>query len=314
MSTLSQYAMPSVDGQHTLTGIAVIPDAPIACVEFSHGMAEHIERYLPFMEFLAQHRILAFGHNHVGHGGSVSDASELGYLPFRTGEDTLISDILADGVRMKEAYPDLPLFLFGHSMGSFIARLALSRDADGLYAGGMISGTGGSVSGVGAGLLLEKLVSAVRGEHAYSDLIQNIMFGGYNRRCPGRTEFDWLTRDNARVDDYIADPLCGFRFTVSALGVLTCLTRDANRPDAYRNTAKTLPLLLLSGEEDPVGSYTAGVKTVDGAYRAAGIKDLTLTLYPGARHEPLNEENREVVYADILQWLSARIPGAEHSA
>ena len=305
MTSTVRYTLPSADGQNTLSGLALVPDTPRACLELSHGMAEHTERYLPFMEYLAQNGILVFGHDHIGHGRSVSSSKDLGYLPMKNGEKTVVSDILSDAKRMKAEHPQLPLFLFGHSMGSFIARLAAAEDADGIYSGVILSGTGGPTSGVDAGILLIRLIAAFRGERGYSDFLQNVIFGSYNRRCPGRTEFDWLSRDDKAVDAYLADPLCGYRFPITGLYVLSCLTRDANRSKTFSATRTALPVLLMSGEEDPVGGYGAGVRKVSDAYRQAGCKEVGLRLYPGARHEPHNETNRSDVYADILAWICA---------
>ncbi len=307
MSTVQTYQMPSYHAKIILQGILVLPEKPIAMLEISHGMAEHIERYLPFMEYLAEQGILVFGHNHIGHGGSVASEKDLGYMPWKDGVDTLVSDVLADGKRMKASYPQLPLFLLGHSMGSFVARLAAACDTDGQYDAFVVMGTGAKNPAANLGLGLLHLSSAILGERHISKLLYALIFGSYNKRCEKRTEFDWLSRDPNQVDRYIADPLSGFSFTVSALGVLTRLNKAANSAETFASTRSTMPILMVSGAEDPVGGYAEGVKTVYEAYHAAGCRNITLQLYNGGRHEILNETNKDEVFADIAAWLNKQI-------
>ncbi|MBQ7983141.1 MAG: alpha/beta fold hydrolase, partial [Clostridia bacterium] len=228
--------------------------------------------------------------------------ADLGYLPRKTGAQTLIRDVIADAARMRAAYPGLPLILLGHSMGSFIARLAVTQ-ADFTCEMLILSGTGGRNALAGAGMALQTLLCTLRGERAYSAFIENLMFGTYNNRFEKRTAFDWLSTDTDAVDAYLADPLSGFPFTVSALYVLTALTKNANSAETFRKTPKTLPILLLSGEDDPVGDYGRGVRQTAGAYRNAGVRNVSLTLYPGARHELLNEPIRTRVTDDLLAWI-----------
>ena len=309
MTDTITYTLPSQDGKSTLHGILVKPERPLAMLEIVHGMAEYTRRYLPLMEFLAEKGILCFGHDHIGHGASVERQEDLGYLPWKTGRNTLIGDILADGARMKHAYPDLPLYLFGHSMGSFLVRLTVSADTARQYAGLIVMGTGGKNPAAGAGLAVEHLITLFCGERHLSPFMEKMMFGTYNDRFEHRTSHDWLSRENGHVDAYLADPLCGFPFTVSALGVLTELTKYANDAKTYGKTPKDLPIRLVSGSMDPVGNYGAGVMEVYNAYRAAGIRDVTCRLYAEDRHELIGEHDCDTVFSELAAWMLYHMNG-----
>ena len=310
--TTERYCLPSTDGVSSCHGIAVVPQDNIrALLLISHGMAEHMERYLPFMKVLAAHGILCFGHDHIGHGRAADESGTLGYLPRRTGVRTLVSDVISDAKRFRSCYPATPLILFGHSMGSFVARIAVTEsDAKDLFDVLILSGTAAANPLSVPGIFLLTLLCYIRGEHTYSARMQNMMFGTYNDRFQKRTAFDWLSSDNTAVDRYIADPLCGFPFTVSALCVLTSLLRACNTESAFRSTPDNLPILLIAGREDPVGAYGSGTHTVADAYRAAGCHRVSQNLYSGARHELLNEPIAPNVIADLLTYLDDILPGS----
>jgi len=304
-NTFDTYTFPSSDGTSTCSGIVVLPDdEPRALMILSHGMAEHMQRYLPFMQIMAEHGILCFGHDHIGHGTTAASPADLGYLPKKTGAAVLVADVICDAKRFHECYPALPLILFGHSMGSFIARLAAADDHAQLFDALILSGTGGSNPLSGIAMTLLSVLCALRGERSYSGMMNAMMFDPYSERFEKRTAFDWLTTDHAAVDRYIADPLCGFPFTVSALYVLISLLRGANQSKTYRDTPDTLPITLISGRDDPVGNYGNGVHAVADAYRAGECSRVSHTLYTGARHELLNEPIAAQVTAELIQWLT----------
>ncbi|MCQ2432083.1 MAG: lysophospholipase [Clostridia bacterium] len=308
MSSETPYTQTSANRKNTLHGIAWIPeDKPRAILLISHGMAEHIRRYKPFMEYLADRGILTLGHDHIGHGKSVDEEKELGYLPWAGSVDTLVDDVLADAARIKEAYPDVPLILLGHSMGSFVARLAAAKDKAGLFSALIVMGTGGSNPAAGVGLLLQHAISGLFGERHVSRLVEWMMFGSYNKRCSGRTIYDWLSTDEEQVDKYIADPLSGYPFTVSALGIVTTLSKEANRKITFAETDKARPIFLISGGDDPVGGYGKGVSEVYKNYQSAGVSDIAIKLFPGCRHEILNERCREEVYETLYGWIDAHL-------
>lgn len=270
---------------------------PRAVVQLLHGMAEHIGRYDRLAKALNGAGYLVVGHNHPGHG---PHAEKLGYFADQKGWDALLEKAHQVSIAVQEEYPYLPLFLLGHSMGSFAAReyaLRWGGKLDGL----ILSGTGFYPKGLcGAGRMLAWLSP----EKKPAKLVDKIAFSGNNKAfSPARTPFDWLSRDEKEVDQYVADPLCGFIFTGRAFqdffGGLMQLTDTAR----LQNMPKELPVYFLSGDKDPVGQMGKGVEKVASQFRKAGMSNITVKLYPDARHELFNELNRDQVTEDLLAWL-----------
>ncbi len=281
------------------------PEAPPkAVVQILHGMAEHIGRYERTALALNEAGYLTAGRDHRGHG---KDAETLGYFADRDGWDAILEDAHRVSLDLKKKYPGVPFYLLGHSMGSFLAReyaLRYGRELDGL----ILSGTGFYPKGLCvAGRLLAKLSPKKKPAAA----VNKIAFAGNNKPfAPGRTGFEWLSRDEKEVDRYVSDPLCGFCFTGGAFadffGGLLALT-DEKRLSAM---PKDLPVYFLSGECDPVGQMGKGVEQVAEQFRNAGLENVTVKLYEGARHELFNETNRGEVIADLIGWLD-RTAGRE---
>ena len=300
-----EFLVPSCDGIHTLSGVIYLPEGkPKGYFQVAHGMTEHIARYDTFLSELARNGWIAFGYDHVGHGKTARGESELGYIAKKDGWKLLARDVKAfsDAVR-REIGADMPYCLMGHSMGSFVARVATERyvQPDRL----ILMGTGGPNPAAGAGLALTSLVKAFCGEKHISPLVESLAFGSYNKRFGGGSEDDpkpWLTRDEAVRARYYADPYCSFHFTVSAMGDLIRLTKEANRGAWYRKLPKELPILLISGAEDPVGAYGKGIRQVEKKLKRKGISTEVI-LYEGARHEILNDTTHEQTTKDILNWL-----------
>ncbi len=296
-------SVPSTDKVHMLKGVVYVPEGEIkAIVQVVHGMEEHIGRYDPFLRFLAQRGFLAFGYDHLGHGRTAIKSEELGFFARKNGDQILVDDVHAFFSQIKAQYPGHTFILFGHSMGSFIARLVAAQygsELDGL----ILSGTGSANSAVGAGLAVSRLVRLLRGSHYVSDRLEGIAFTKYNDRFPEQDDYAWLTRNPEIRAAYAADPFCNFHFSVSALQDLARLNRRCNAPACFEATPAELPIFLISGAEDPVGDYGEGVKKVMRAYERRGIAHLSMKLYDGCRHELLNELNQEEVYADILSFL-----------
>lgn len=299
------FSFPSATGKHTLHGIAWIPDGPVrAIVQISHGMVEYIERYEPLAEYLTKKGILVAGHDHVGHGQSVSGPDEWGYFSVKDGESTLVEDLHALTLKLRQPYPDIPLMLLGHSMGSFVARrymMTYGRDID----GAIVMGTGNQPTyQLLAGQLLTTVLTLLHGDGYRSPLMARLLFGHSNRRVPHpRTENDWLTKDTAIVDRYRGDPACTFRFTLNGYANLFALIRYVKKPAHIANIPRDLPVILLSGEDDPVGDYGRAVRQVYESWKQRGLTDLTMKLYPNDRHELINETDRETVFKDIGNWL-----------
>lgn len=304
---MERFSIPSADGKSTLAAYAVIPASPRAMLQISHGMCEYFLRYEGFAEYLSEQGILVFGHDHLGHGHTAKAPEELGFTAEGGGAEILCADVRRVAEHMHTRYPDLPLLLFGHSMGSFIARAVLEEDAS-LYRAAIICGTGGPDTPAGAGKLLASLLIALRGERYRSTFLKGVAFSGYNKKFEKNCDPNaWLTRDEAIVERYNADPFCTYVFTLRGYHDLFSLVERVSRRAWAEEMPKELPLLLMSGEMDPVGSWGKGVRLVDTALQKAGVKDVTLRLYPEMRHEILNEIGKETVWRETLEWINARI-------
>ncbi|MBQ9080299.1 MAG: lysophospholipase [Clostridia bacterium] len=279
---------------------------PHAVLQISHGMCEYIGRYEDFARYLTAHGVIVCGNDHIGHGRSIGEDSELGYIP-RGGAEYLVEDVHKLTALMKSRFPDLPYFLLGHSMGSFVARLYLSKYGAELD-GAVIMGTGGPGNPTGIAKLLARLIAAFRGGRHRSKLINSIAFGSYNARCgKGCAEYAWLTRNEEIVARYTADKYCNFVFTCDAFHTLFDMLGRVSKKSWATTLPRELPILIVSGEQDPVGGYGKGVQTVFERIKAAGVRDVRLKMYLEDRHEVLNELDRETVYADILAWMRENI-------
>lgn len=308
MSRIIDFTAASTVPGHTLHAFRCVPDGEVrAVVQFAHGMIEYIDRYKPLAEYLAAHGILATGHDHLGHGGSIRTKDDYGYFAEPDGNRAVLDDLHAITLLTKKLYPNVPYFLLGHSMGSFYARQYLCEYGAELD-GAIIMGTGFQPKAlVQLGKTLCRIVAVFRGWHYRSRIVARLSFMGYNRGFEGRTTHDWLNRDAAEVDKYLADERCTFIFTLNAYySMFTGLLR-LHDPAFIARMPKKLPVLFLAGDADPVGERGAGVKRAVKSLRDAGVQDITLKLYSGARHELLLETNRLEVFGDIAAWLEAHI-------
>lgn len=306
--TVTVKTVPSVDKQHTLEGVVYAPQGePIGFFQVVHGMAEHIRRYDRFMRHMAGRGYVCFGYDHLGHGHTAQSADERGYIADQGGWNLLLRDVghFADAVRASygEKGKSLPYILMGHSMGSFIVRLATEKyvKPDKL----IVMGTGGSNPAAGIGLQIIGAVQKKYGPHHVSALVDKLCFGSFNKRFGGGTAEDpspWLTADREQRQRYYEDVLCGFPFTVSAMGDLVRLMQQANRKAWFTGLPQGMPVLLVSGEEDPVGNYGKGVRQVYTRLQQAGVS-VRMHLYPGARHEILNDVTYEQVVEDIEKFI-----------
>ena len=302
-----KFTFRSVLGQE-LDARAWFPEGePKGIIQMVHGMAEHIDRYDGPGTAFAEAGYIAVGHTHLGHGPK---GQILGYFGPEHGWQNLLDDVHALRLRTEKEHPGLPYILLGHSMGSFVVRCYLLQHAEGL-AGAILSGTGYFAPGtVRSGLALAKIQCAFGLAKKPSKLINAIGFSSSNKAFePVRTKSDWLSRDEGTVDAYEADPLCGFMFTASGYKDMFTGLDMLSRTEDLRKIPKDLPVLFFSGDRDPVGDQGAGVKTVADQFRAAGVKDVTVTLYPDGRHEMFNELNRQEVYADVVRWMDGVIAG-----
>lgn len=277
-------------------------------VQLVHGMVEYIDRYDAFARVLVELGYVVVGHDQLAHGGSVASEEGWGNLPMRGGKEILIADVESLRVLTQERYL-LPHILFGFSMGSFVARAYAMRHMDSLT-GLILCGTGNLPALTSCmGNKAARLIALLRGCDYRSTLLDGMAMGSYNKRFePARTPYDWLTRDQAEVDAYAADPRCTFIFTVGGYATLTDLTGEVVRYGNVRKMPTTLPVLFISGTADPVGEFGVGVRRAYDLFKTAGMKDVEMILYEDARHELINETNREEVYRDVISWLS-RVTG-----
>lgn len=303
--TKQHFTYLSSDHVTFIHAVRWIPDGEIrGILQISHGMVEFVERYEDFAAYLTEKGILVTGNDHLGHGESVRTKEDYGYFAKDNGNMALVRDIHRLRKMTEELYPDIPYFLLGHSMGSFLARQYLCVYGQGL-SGAVIMGTGYHArTEIMAALGITKALAGVKGWHHRSRVVDLLAFGGYNRgqRHP-RTDRDWLTKDEKIVDAYIADERCQFMFTLNAYYNMFLGLYKLTLPDYLANMPKKLPVLFVSGADDPVGNYGKGVRKVCGDFRKMGMRHVELRLYPGDRHEILNETDREDVYRDIGGWL-----------
>lgn len=294
------FEIKSVGGE-TLDALKYIPENPVGIVQIIHGMSEHIHRYDGFASFLAEHGYIVVGHTHAGHG---KNAHILGYFANEGGWDILLQDI--DNIRktISQDFPKLPYFIFGHSMGSMLLRNYLQAHSDGLK-GAIICGTAKQpLSAVLIGKCIARLQKWFgRGKRA-STLLSTLSFGTFNKNFHNpRTLYDWISRDENEVDKYIDDPYCGFPFTASGYYDLFTGIENIEKTQNNRDINKDLPIYIISGSSDPVGANGKAVQKLYSEYKNLGIKNVDITVYKEARHELLNELNKEEVYNDILNFL-----------
>lgn len=300
MSAAIQATFPSVAGQQLEKRLWLPEGEPKAILQLVHGMAEYIDRYDETAKQMNEAGFLVVGHTHLGHGPG---AQQLGHFSKKNGWDALIDDTHALRKETAAAYPNLPYFLLGHSMGSFVVRTYCLKYEQGL-AGVILSGTGHfDPITLGAGKLIANLQCALGSAEKPSKMLERISTSGNNQKYENpRTDFDWISADDAVVDAYLADPYCGFTFTARAYrDMFTGLSRLY--PKYLTEMEKDIPVYLFSGSMDPVGKYGEGVKKVAGEIQAAGVLSVSIKLYEGGRHEMFNERDRQVVWGDLILWM-----------
>lgn len=280
---------------------------PRAIVQLVHGIAEHIERYHDFACWLSAQGILVVAEDHMGHGKSVGENGILGY--FHGGWFAAVEDTYTLLKHTMEDYPGVPYILFGHSMGSFMARTILAKYPESGISGCVICGTAWQPAALlKTALPICNALCKNGGDQKPSAALKKLMFGSYNKRVERvRTPNDWLTRDNRIVDAYNADPKCGFTATAGLYRDMLTGISYVQQPENLAAMDKELPILFTAGKEDPVGAYGQGVQQAADAFRKAGMKQVSCKLYPLCRHEILNEINREDVYKDILAWIDSTV-------
>lgn len=295
----------SSDGKTAVACYFYEPEKPRAVIQLSHGMCEYIERYAPHAEYFVSQGFVFCGNDHLGHGQTAPTADDLGYT---VSADFLIDDVRKMTQKIKERYPGLPIFLLGHSMGSFVARCYMSKYKGGL-AGAVLSGTAGRGNPTAAGKALCRLIALFRGERHRSSLVKSISTGSYYKKFgKDAPRSAWITSNDAIREKYDADPLCSYTFTLNGYFNMFELLGRVSAKKWAKTLDKMLPVLLIGGADDPVGGEN-GINEVASRMKNAGVTDLTVRLWSGARHELLNEadEIRDETYKTITDWMNSRI-------
>ena len=309
MPSFQDFYFQSSTGRTSIHALKCVPDGkPRAVVQIAHGIAEHIDRYRPFMEFLADNGFVAAGNDHLGHGKSIRVPEEQGFFAEKDGWWRVVDDMDKLHDIMSKEYPELPYVLFGHSMGSFLTRTYLIKHPD-KYDAVILSGTGHqSPALVLGGNAAASVMAKLNGAMGDGTKLDSLAFGSYLSKIENpRTKFDWLSRDAEQVDKYIADPLCGF---VGKIGLYRDMMQGIKFITDKKNIAqmnKEKPVYFMSGDGDPVGDYGKGVERAYKAFCDAGLHDVFMRLYPGGRHEMFNEINRTEVYQDLIAWLDQHV-------
>ena len=275
----------------------------MAVVQISHGMCEYVGRYEEYASHLCERGIVLAGNDHPGHGESAASAEDLGFFAEKEGVDLALEGLHEMSAILRSRYEGKPLIMLGHSMGSFLCRIYLTKYAEDL-AGAIVMGTGGPDAPTGAGIALANLVALLRGDRHRSKLLRSIQQAGYLKKCgKDALRTDWLTRDRAVVEKYNNDKYCNYIFTVSAYRDLFRMLEAVSTEEWAPKVPTDLPILLISGDADPVGGYGKGVCKVAGALTHAGARKLKTVLIPEARHEVLNEIDRAETFALIDEWI-----------
>jgi alpha-beta hydrolase superfamily lysophospholipase len=280
-----------------------VVENPKAIVQILHGMAEYGSRYARLAQALTGAGYGVYAHDHRGHGQSIPEGGRPGHMADSDSWNRVVEDAHGVNREIAKRHRDLPIIVLGHSMGSFVLQQLLFEHPNDMVAAALSASNGKPPPIATVGKLLARIERARVGKQNPSPVLQKLTFGEYNKPFkPARTEFDWLSRDPDEVDKYVADPLMGFAVSTQTwLDLLNALDR-ISKPSNVAKVPKDKPLYLFAGDQDPVGDNGKGMKNLYDAYKRAAIFDVRLKLYPNARHETLNETNRQEVTDDFIAW------------
>lgn len=311
MSKSEVFTYPSADQKTNIHAMRWTPDSGEfkAILQITHGMTEYLERYTPFAEFLVTQGFMVVAHDHVGHGDSVQTIDDWGHMETGDPSNILVADMHTLRTMIQQEYPETPYFMLGHSMGSFMLRKYICLYGQGLY-GAIIMGTGSQPDLlVQLGILLTKIFALIRGWRFRSRFIESLAFASafhkYDMTGQDVTN-SWLSKNPNNVSQFYSDPKCTFKFTLGGYLGLFSAIHYINKKQHNLCIPKDLPLLLVSGSDDPVGNNGKGVITAYHHYLSLNIQDVTIKLYPGDRHEILNELDHQQVFEDLVHWMESR--------
>lgn len=297
----------SSDGRSTLRHYrAEMEQTPRAVMQVVHGVSEYFLRYEDFAHHMAQRGVCIVGHDHLGHGKSATP-DEYGYFGSRDGWRFLSDDVGVIRTLTRERYPDIPYFMLGHSMGSFILRDYIAAHGEGLQ-GVLLTGTSGRHPLTPLGQAMARVLRLWKGERFRSSFMQTMVFGGNNRRIGSPSNlYEWLSSDRSVSESYVDDPQCGFVLTLAGFQDLFMLLQRVSNAKWATQVPKDVPIVLLSGKDDPVGGYGKGPEEVVGRLKRAGHEAVSLRLYENMRHEVLNERNKDIVYRDVEAFIEDQV-------
>lgn len=280
----------------------------IGVVQISHGMTENVLRYDEFAEYLNDKGFIVYGHDHRGHGLTARTKEDLGYISDNEGFDWLVRDLYELISNAKQENKGLPIYLFGHSMGSFVSQRFVElhgKDIDGL----ILSGSNGEPTKLTPfGILISRLEIKIFGRKHTSKVMDKLSFGNFNKKFkPNRTPYDWLCSVDSEVDKYIANEHCGFVCSSSFYYDLLRGLKEIHNEKNFISIPNELPIYILAGDMDPVGFFGKGIMNLYEKLKNNGIKDVKYKLYKDKRHEILNEDNKEEVMNDISIWLLDKV-------
>ncbi len=303
------YCVKSSDDKTELYVKQWVPDGKIkAILQITHGMLEYIDRYDDFATYLANNSILVTGLDLLGHGNSVTDISKRGFFSESKGNEIILEDIETVMGLTKYDYPNIPYFHLGHSMGSYLVRQLIAKTEEHID-GAIIVGTGLPPKILlTLGEALSKIISIAKGSDYRSKLIDDMSIGKFNKHYENpNTNVDWISRDNKVVNDYVKDPKINFKFTTNAYQNMYKSIKSIHNKGYVNRTRKDMPILFVSGANDPVGDMGEGVRRSYQMFKDLDFKDVSIKLYEGARHEIINEINKQEVYEDIYNWMIERV-------
>jgi alpha-beta hydrolase superfamily lysophospholipase len=308
MTKLEQF-FPSADGKNQIAYTVWIPDStPRGIVQIVHGMTEYVDRYEDLARFFCENGLVVCGDDHLGHGRTAACDEDLGYFGATDGDRFLVEDAYSLQKLMRKKYRSLPYILLGHSMGSFITRALISVHPE-IADAVILSGTAGGGQPLWLGKMLCTWLTWLHGDRYRSRFLSRLSFWGYNKRFKGSTGCEWVCSDLDNIRKYASDKWCTFTFTVSAYRDLFTLLEYVNSDEWYDKMPLYLPILLVSGSEDPVGNYTKGIDSIVDKLSEREFSDVECLIYEGERHEVHNGLKRDQVYHDLLNWIDRVLQG-----